>query len=394
MSSMKFRSRSIRFAAGGFTLVEVLLAAAIALFVGGTLINTYLGASTTMNAAVGSSQIKQTGDQALDELFRRLKAVRKVFARGDAANSWLARTDLRPYLAAGLTPQVETTELVLPEFLPEANFSSGGSVAGSVGNALWMVCVEPGITVADDAALPAGQGPLAQVFGTDSHRFSVYKFYFYFLAKKPLAGGEPLVRGSDPAVDGYTYTLMRWASQPVLDYEEVRSWVVRVRAGATAPDLYLDEKLATLRQTYAGAVDLSVSDATAGLTPAGFYQLLRDGASDLSPATSRLTASDYRGAIHFGVQDGRALAMVAFNNGTALSPPAVPAVDLLQGGQLQTPRYALASEHRPFGFEVLIGGPVTGREALVRLALASRATGGGGKLAGLAVQQTVRLYAR
>ncbi|MEB3223030.1 MAG: prepilin-type N-terminal cleavage/methylation domain-containing protein [Candidatus Sericytochromatia bacterium] len=386
-----------------FTLMEVLIAMSLGLVVVGAALNAYLGANSAVTRTVGDGRLKHAGEQALDDIYRELKGVRRVFSRGTTASSWLARTALRPWQADGLTPQVETADLVLPDMLASASFdASNAGLAAAAGNALVFVASEPSARITEPAASPPA-GPHTSVFGTPTQHFSAYRFHVYHLAKKPLEPAERLVRGTDRATDGYTYRLMHWQSRPYLDYQEVRTWIERLQTHQPAlspePTSFIQAKLAALssgspvKAPYAGAVDLSVLDAASGATPAGVYELTLSGGG-LAASTARLASGDYRGAIAFGVQAGFGLPMVAFNNGTAAAPPPVPARDVSQGGDLVVPRFAPADDLRPFGFEVLYGGPQNGRQILLRLALALRDAQGRGPLKGLAVQQTVRLYER
>jgi hypothetical protein len=396
-------SATERGARPAFTVMEVLIALALGLVVIGAALNAYLGANTAVTRAVGDGRLKHAGEQALDDIYRELKGVRRVFARGATASSWLARTDLRPWKADGLTPQAETSELVLPDTLSSAAFdASNTAMAAAAGNALFFVASEPSARVAEPAASPAA-GPHTTVFGTPIQHFTVHRFHLYFLAKKPLEASERLVRGTERATDGYTYRLMHWKSRPYLDYQEVRTWLERLTTHqpplSPDPTSFIQAKLSALssgspvKAPYAGAVDLAVSDAAVGAaTPAVYELVLTSGA--LTASSARLSHADYRGAIAFGLQAGFGLPMVAFNNGTAASPPPVAARDVNLGGDLVVPRFAAADEVRPFGFEVLHGGPQSGRQILVRLALAMRDAHTRGTLKGLAVQQTVRVYER
>jgi hypothetical protein len=383
--------------------MEVLIAMGLGLVVVGAALNAYIGANSAVTRTVGDGRLKHAGERSLDDIYRELKGVRRVFSRGTAASSWLARTDMRPWKADGLTPQAETLELVLPDLLASGTFdASNAGMAAAAGNALVFVASEPAARITEPVAYPPA-GPHTTVFGTPTQHFSVYRFHVYHLAKKPLEPSERLVRGSDRATEGYTYRLMHWQSRPYLDHQEVRAWIERLTTHQPAltpePTSFIQAKLAALssgspvKAPYAGAVDLAVGDAAIGASPAGVYELTLAG-SELTASSARLAHADYRGAIAFGVQAGFGLPMVAFNNGTAAVPPPVAARDLSQGGDLVVPRFASADDVRPFGFEVLYGGPQNGRQILLRLAMAMRDAQSRGPLKGLAVQQTVRLYER
>ncbi|MEB3328255.1 MAG: prepilin-type N-terminal cleavage/methylation domain-containing protein [Candidatus Sericytochromatia bacterium] len=384
-----------------FTLMELLIAMALGLVVIGAALNAYLGANSAVTRAVGDGRLKHAGEQALDAIYRDLKGVRRVFARGATASSWLGRSDLRPWQPDGLTPQAETAELVLPDLLASPTFdASNASLATGAGNALFFVASEPSARITD----PAGSaGPHATVFGTPVQHFTVHRFHLYLLARKPLEASERLVRGTDRATEGFTYRLMHWQSRPYLDYQEVRTWLERLTTHqpplSPDPTAFIQAKLAALssgspvKAPYAGAVDLAVSDGAVGAAVPGLYELVLEGGG-LAVSTARLHHADYRGAIAFGVQAGFGLPMVAFNNGTAVAPPPVPARDVNLGDDLVVPRFAAPDELRPFGFEVLYGGPQSGRQILLRLALAMRDAQSRGTLKGLAVQQTVRIYER
>lgn len=396
------RSRTER-AAAGFTLLEVLIASAIATVVLGMVINAYVGANKALNATVGGNQLKMAGEKGLEGIYRNLKSAKKIFGRGATADSWLGRTDLEPYKSGGLTPKVETADLVLPDLMSVAYF--GGptptpaptpALAGSVGNALFFVTTEQAAVVADPSPTP---NVMATVFGSRTYRFTAYRLHLYHLARRDLGKFEP-IRGTDR----YTYSLMHWTSEPYLDYYEVKKWMSRIMTFTPTitptPNALIDAKLDALSDAstgpYAGVIDLSATDAsTASSTGAAMYGFtpLSTARQDLTPdTTKRFKGADYRSALDFAVRDTFAYPMVAFNNGSATSPPPVKVTDMAKGESLAVPMYAPSNATQPYGFEVIVGGPASGRQVLLRLALAAKSGAGSRGTSGLSVQQIVQVY--
>ena len=396
-----------RHARRGFSLVELLIAAGLGVTVMTIGINAYLGANKVQALAVGGSLLKQSAEQGLDELFRQLKGSRKIFDAAQAAE-WVKRLDLlSPWNVGGtVTPAIEANDLMFPTIQPKAQFYVQDLAASQnpnfdrtkMGNALMFASLEPRALVKDPLAPPQ---PQTDTFGDPDHQFSAYRLHLYFLARRSLGTLKSVRPGSS-----FTYQLMHWQSLPFLDYQELQDWMsdmkTRTPALNPAPDAFITTKLLKMRDSadggtgpYAGALNLQASDAAMTVTasPAYYRLAAASGYLDLvRNSTRRFENAAYRSALQFNARNSFVECMVAFNTSAPFdgSFPAVP-LPAVASLQENVPGYAPLNTNKPYGFEVAIGGPGSGRQVLLRLALASRSHSGGRNLTGYVFQKVVQV---
>lgn len=397
---MKSMSRLTR--RGGFTLLEIGIAAALGMVVSGMVLAAYMGANRAQAITAGSSMLKLSGQATLSNLYSQLNQSRRIFDRGAATNAFLALLPIDGYSATGLSPGPTPSEVVLPQVKSGGSFLialddgtgvPGGQAAAtnnpdfdatSVGNALFFLSKDLRVGLKDTAT-----GPEATAFNTVDFNIHTYRFQYYYLAHRTLPLHAPPVRGTD----GYTYQLMRWDSLPYLDKTEVEQWMTALMAAnssnAAAAHTFLTTKLAAVKAAYAGALDLSQPAATA------FYDLSTTDYATLPaklPAPT-LTTGHFGTAIKLLMHGSFGEEFVAFNTKPPTNAtPVTVAVPLasLKGSNDDVPMYAKATD-TPMGFEVMIAGPPSARRVLTRLTLAAR-TQPGNVMMGEAYQQITQTY--
>jgi hypothetical protein len=304
-----------------------------------------------------------------------------------------------------VTPEIIESDLVFPTIQPRASFYVQDAAASAnphfdrnkVGNALMFAALDRRARVMDPSSPPQ---PQKDTFGDEHHQFSAYRLHLYFLARRSLGANGRVRPGSS-----YTYQLMHWRSLPYLDYHEVRAWMTemknRVPALSPAPDAFISAKLLAMRDhdsgtgPYAGTLNLQAIDAGMAVTamPA-YHNLVTSDYLDLTRDGSRRFENDqYRSALRFNTRNSFAECMVAFNT-TAPDDASYPAVPLqaVQSLQQNVPAFAPLDTNKPFGFEVAVGGPGSGRQVLLRLALAARSHTGSRSLTGQVYQKVAQVY--
>lgn len=391
----------------GFSLIEVLVAAGISVTVMTIGISAYLGATKVQALAVGGSFLKQSAEQGLNDLYRELKGSRKIFDAAQASE-WVKRTDLKsPWNGAGLlTPEIVADDLVFPTIQPQAQFYIQDMSASQnpnfdrtkMGNALMFVALDQRVIVKDPATPPQPQN---DTFGDTQQQLSAFRLHLYFLARRSMA-----VNGRVRAGSSFTYQLMHWRSKPFLDYNELKQWMTKMKTKSPpltpSPNSFIAAKLLAMRDhasgtgPYAGALNLQAVDAGMAVVAAPAYTKLEVTSSflDLVPETLRRFEYDrYQAALTFNARNAYAECMVAFNTSAPAdaSYPAVP-LQAVAAQQSNVPGLAPFDTNKPFGFEVAVGGPGSGRQVLLRLALASRPSTGSRNLTGYVFQKVVQVY--
>lgn len=367
--------------------MELLVASAIGAVITAALLQAFMSANKARATAAASGLLKGAGQGALTRLHQRLHAARHVFDRDAVSATWLSRLPIAPFdaSAGALTPGADPADVLLPAIKPTASFNAqqvtgGATVANaafdgaSVGNALFFATVEPKAHIVETASDRVTQ----VAFGSATTELTAYRLHFYYLGRRALATSDPGVRGGDR----YTYQLMHWTSRPYLDHRELKAWQQAIMDHqpasdytGTAPGAFVGAKLTSLGAYYAGAIDLSTSDAgMASAVPALYTLTPTSGSRDVgADTTSRFATDKFGQAVDFQMAENFAQPMIAFNTTAASGAPPIPAVPV---ESLDVPAFADDASRFPFGFETMVGGPDDARQVLVRLAMAARTVPG------------------
>jgi prepilin-type N-terminal cleavage/methylation domain-containing protein len=357
----------------GFTLLEILVAAAIGLVVVGFALEAYFAAQKAKAVAVGGSLLKAAGQATLDDIYKGVHQSKHLYVRGDAADTLLARLPMHPFYedAGALSPGPTKEELRLPDLKLTGSFQATDPNfdPDAAGNALFFARSEPNAT-ADAAGLQAA-------LGTSRLALPAYTLDFYCLVRRPLPPGQ-FVRGTDR----YTYGLMHYRSKPYLDYHELVDFQRSLKRQAADADGTIDEVLAQLKAGYAGAIALDVADGNHAIFD---LAATHDHLDLYENATARIATGSYRTPLAFAMNQAFGEPMVAFNT-TAEDPShALPVAGL------DVPAFAPDKTTFPYGLETMVAGPPDARQVLVRLALAAK-TQPGRTMVASSHQQIVQAY--
>lgn len=370
-------------ARGGFTLLEIVIATGLGVLVLGLVAQAYFAANKAKAMTVGGSMLKVAGAQAVSEIYKNLHQSRHLFGRGHAADTFIERLPIVPYYDGPnkLSPGIAPDELRLADIRLKGSFwvkDAAGTAnpdfdPDAVGNALFFATTEPKATAED----PPGEDMQRDVFGTHAMQFAAMRLHLYFLAQRALPHGQRV-----RVPDTFVYQLMHFRSAPYLDAREVTDWARQLMAGGgSAAPAYIDARLAQLATSHAGAIALDAADAGAAM----FELAARADHLGLEPdARDPIETGHFRTPLNVAMNQSFGIPMVAFNTTGASPRPPVP-VD-----RLDVPAYARDDDRRPYGLEILIGGPPDKRQVLVRLALAAR-TSPGNVMVGETFQQVVQV---
>lgn len=292
----------------GHSLVEFLVALVIFAILASLVTRALVMEQRSNSSVHNRMKLQVYGELMTDHLRKELSATRKVFdSESLGAEYWQTLSFL------GDMPDGYAK---LPTIQLEGSFSPGwpGFDSTSVGNMLfWVGIVDPPVEVSD---------------GSNPYIFDRFRFMVYFLV--PYGGG----RG---------YNLVSCESQKeYLDYGQV---MTVFRSSPTAPGIIVDSLKAM-------GLDM-VWKAHAEAASKAFYELAVDMGKQspvnhtvyMSNAELVSASSNLSGMHHHGVAP----------NG--------------KGVNLSVPKFAAQSTGFPNGFEVLVGGPTTGRKVLLRLVL-------------------------
>lgn len=378
--------RARRDARRGFTLLEVLIAAALMMLVTGGVFSAFFGMRKAQGSAVVTSSLTAAGASTLQGIRADLGQVKRLLASESVGGVLTPATDWgAQYFALVERPTGLTASAAdWPTIRPDGGLGiavdppgPGNLDPATVGNRLMFVKTDREVVVdVSGISVTVGLPPsTSSVLLSDSPALlRSYRFVAYFLVQKPLQPGIRINGGLT-----YANQLMRWESMPYLEKAEVESLMAKL-ASADRDDVA--DFLITTRELP------RVWDSAATAADEAFYTIdATDGSVDqVAPATPPQILKQRETAAVSLSLDSYAQTMASFNTklgGNALFDVPnfkVPNYAVLDAGTLTT----------PYGFEVGIVGPIDARQVLVRLALAARLNSGN-HLFGVEHQAVVRV---
>ena len=298
----------------GITLLEVIMSAALftilALGVARFLQNSRDG--LTMLESQGS--ILGGVQKVLDAIRPNLACAYRIFEENSAGPSYIAKID-----GTGLPPRLSGSRLPIIESQGSLTPSASAFVPGSVGNCLFFASAN-------------------KSFDTTVRRIDLYTFHYYFLTPTAAQFGTSKVRH-----------LWEWHSIRYANYPELASMTAADRTTA------IGELIA---QNIHMAWDMSKDPDDA------FYLMDNAGGMTLAPSTYRIQST----------LSGNAIALIT---GVTGNPYRYSVCPNNTAGEFsvksEVPRYATAvGADFPSGFEIVVDGPGSAREVLIRLVVVAK----------------------
>jgi len=302
----------------GMTLTELMISLSvftIIVAVTMTSISTFSKAFTSMDA---TNQLKSCSQKAINKIGLRLSECKRIFQNTAADTPFLLRiTDIETPLSNSRLPRIIET----------GSLSPGDSLfdASGVGNSLFFANTE----------FPE----ILQLSSSYTARIDCYVFNYYYLV--PVSG---ITIGNTPALK-----LMEWHSKKYADYKQIMA--------------FTDTNTRTLiiNQLKNRQIDYAWDPAATSVSSA-FY-LLEAGNPTPSVVSGHMIQKDtYEDMTKFarGVIWGRYKAGVSPNTGGAFNT------------DHPVPKYAIASQNFPSGFEVAITGPRSAHRVFIRMVLVAQ----------------------
>lgn len=364
----------------GFTLIEILFAAALTGVVMAGVMGGFLGMRKGQGATVSQNILKAAGQKAMQGLYMELGGCRKLLASSklDPPTNDLGR-DYFSRLA-GIASPVPLGNMRFPRVNPQGGFGLPGAGEGQldgtlIGNTLVFAASEGRLEVSvPSVTYTYGTSPsVTKQLSNQPYYLNPLHFSAYYLKEVNLPDGVAPIRLSATQTRSSVMQLVRWESGRYLDKGEFADFAAKINGGGANVKVVWDALVADHR-----VVGLWDGDAAAAAS--AFYTV--DGAGAIvqvvNPAIAKrreLKAADTD-------MSGYAIGMVAFNS----TPD-------YRFNHFNVPDFAptdAAHANFPYGFEVGIVGPTGARSVLVRLALASRVNSGQ-HLYGLAQQEVIKV---
>jgi prepilin-type N-terminal cleavage/methylation domain-containing protein len=324
-------------AASGMTLVEVMMTLAILSIIVVALVPLIQTSTRALTEFEARSSLDAESQKAMNRMTQVLTESKRIFQNTAGDAGFLAAVQLSSGAPAAMTgselPTIEATGSVSPS-------STSSFVADSVGNSLFFASLDlPQDLTVDDASS-----------STQSVRIDAYHFNYYYLAQDDGAqiGGQDRI------------SIWEWRSVSYADYGEIAAVSDSTERGNVVA------ALKTAGFDYAW-------DSSTGTASAAFYALGSDGSLtlDSSPTilqksarsliriVTGITWGDYR----YGVSPNTSAAFETNN---------------------PVPEFAAASGSFPSGLEILVVGPDSSRQILLRLVMAAE-----GSFRGVVTQEQI-----
>ena len=378
----------------GFTLLEILISTVLMTLVFAAVMQTFMGARKAQGMAVATESLKHEGQKVMQKILYELSQARRLLASQitDPATQDIGRDYFKSIDDfKGNVPPVPGASMVFPRTVQSGKFHLLGDLAdgkmpySSFGNTLIFVkrdgeLAVSGLTVKFGATLTdkvlTDQKPF---------RLSVYRFVVYYLGTRDLPANAPSING-----DGrQTLLLCRFESQPYLEKSEAFQFLSLL----PTPAQKLDAWNTKLNETSSGEALAGAWDANEVNPDVAFYKYDQDS-DDMVNIPGYVRGKQSRPMTQF-TGAPYATSTVSFNAGS--NYPNFKVAGQRDGQPaFVVPAYALdpnavSPPTAPYGFEVGIAGPNSGRQVLLRLALAARISAGN-HLYGHTHQQIVQVF--
>lgn len=369
----------------GFTLLEILLAAALmgVVLFGAT--KSFFGVRASQGHLVANNLMKVAGQKALNTIYAELSQSRRLLASSSlapppsATNPDKGADYLNRFEGLSTVGTIPTGNMQFPRIDENGGFGLAGADSGeleqnTVGNTLVFVGLNKTIEIKTPGISLNLIGGGSVTLTAQPYMIPAYRFVGYFLVERPLPAGTPKLAGTRTV----TQQLMRFESRPYLEKADFAAFSSSLggTAGVAAKTVW-DDLVAK-----EGVVGLW--DSSAALSADAFYTV--DGSGAIVKVASPVIYKKRYTLLAQTNLSPYALGMVAFNTSPTFAPTE-------NAQPIAVPAYALtdtAHANFPYGFEVAIVGPSGARSVLIRLALAARLNQGL-HLYGLTQQEVVKV---
>ncbi|MFP5503191.1 MAG: PilW family protein [Candidatus Sericytochromatia bacterium] len=392
MPSPSSRSTS-RASRPGFTLLELLIATALMTLVFAVMMQAFLGARKAQGMTVAIENLKHEGQQAMHHMMLELGQARRLIA-SQATDP--AEVDMgRDFFEAiddlkGVSPPLPAT---LRHFVRIDSNGSFGKVGNgetempysAFGNALIFVKRETELPIVGETIKFGSTLSDRTLTEQQPYRLYVYRFIAYYLAMRPLPHNAPPINGDWTS----GLTLYRFESQPYHERSEVWGFLKRLPDADERTRVWNDKLAATTEgEAIAGAWDANEPDPNLA-----FFTYSKDE-DEMINQPGYVRGKQSRPLTQF-MSEPYAIGTVAFNAGSKY-PNFQVAGNRDGAPSFVGPAFALDPDAAsptqvPYGFEVGVIGANSGRQVLLRLALAARITAGN-HLYGHTHQQIVQVF--
>ncbi|MFP5503413.1 MAG: hypothetical protein ACLGIN_13070 [Candidatus Sericytochromatia bacterium] len=355
---------------------------------------TFMGARKAQGMAVATENLKHEGQKAMHHMMLELGQARRLLASQitDPSTEDIGRA----YFEAiddfqGNTSPLPAASMVFPRTYQDGKFHLLGALSDgrmpyeSFGNTLVFVKRDgeiaiSGLTVKFGATLMDKTLTAEKPF-----RVSVYRFVAYYLGTRDLPPNAPPINGGGTQ----TLVLCRFESQPYLEKSEAFQFLSLLPTATEKQEAWNTK----LNQTSAGEAIAGAWDANETNPDLAFYKYSQD-TDDMVNIPGYVRGKQSRPLTQF-TGAPYAIGTVSFNAGSRY--PDFKVAGTRDGEpSFVVPAFALdpnavTPPSAPYGFEVGIAGPNSGRSVLLRLALAARISAGN-HLYGHIHQQSVQVF--
>lgn len=327
----------------------------------------FMGSRKAQGMSVTQSLMKVEGQRLFKRLYIELGQVKRLLGSTDQAPpeedialSYYRQLEIPPDLITKMPDaNMRFPRKSVGGVLTNVGTADGQMRPTAIGNALLFVSRDKLLSLSTSgvAVLMGGSGITRVLTPDKPFRLNTYKFVCYFMDERIKEESEPQIIGLN-----HTYGLVRFESRPYVDKGELAGLFGRIPL--TSDRLAVWDELKTVHGI-ARAVDLNEPDATKAIFDV-------DASAQFQLKNEAIARHRIQRAIDLKLTP-YAKGFLAFNTTSG----AFKASDLNDKAGLDVPRFGEEQDIVPYGFEVSITGPNSGRSVMLRLAMAARLNQGG-----------------